>query len=137
MAVNNFTLKQKVRKAAEYFGRLEGSGGEVDDGEMVALAAYAASVFSEPADRKRICEKLGWNRFTSIADGTSVNDVICMVGIYAGGEKKIDAYAAENARRLCESLVEYVEILEKENKNRKEEELRRKHTEDITKIKNS
>ena len=135
MAVNDSALKRKIEEASDYFSKLQWRGGEVDNGEMIALAAYAASVFSEPIDRERICKKLGWNKYTAIADGTSVNDVMCMAELYAEGERKIDAYVAENSKRLCGALLEYIEIREKEIKDAKDEEERRKHTESMAEIK--
>jgi len=137
MAVSNHLLTERVRKAADYFLKLSNSVEtlseqdamfaskyyaylntdhrvNVNEGEMMEAAAWAASVFNNPSKREEIRKKLGYTKYAAIFDGTSVKEVSRMCAEYASGERKFDGYTLENAHRLCLFLVDYIEKLEKE-----------------------
>ena len=137
MAVNNHSLTEKIRKAADYFDKLRNSVWvlsetekmeaskyylwlnsdnrvEVNDGKMIEAAGWAAAVFNDPYVREDIRKKFEHTKYAAVFDGTASEQVSRMCAKYASGERKFDQYALESAHKLCLFLIDYVEKLEKE-----------------------
>jgi hypothetical protein len=135
MAVNDPESTSRLREASLYFGELlkKMSSREemrIEDAEMGSMlkeAAYAVSVLSDNDPfRKNIFEKLEKNGIPSpdaVSEGISSRKVSSMCESYATGHRNFDRYSIENARRVCDTVLAYVSILERENKESRSDKL--------------
>jgi hypothetical protein len=125
MAVNDEYLTERVRKAGTYFFELEtklrGKGieeVEVNDGKMIEAAGYAASVFADGFGKKvgKKLQKEGFKDFDlgSIIEGYTPTRLGAMCQSFNEGNRKFSLTWIHEARIACAALVNYTDILEKE-----------------------
>jgi hypothetical protein len=117
MAVNDCVSTEKLKKAFQFFSNLEHSKEfeiKEADADMMFAASWAVSFLSTPSRRKEVTKELGYSdRYNPFTSASTVNEVARMCESYVIGERKFNEYQAEQARRLCGVLLEYVEKLEK------------------------
>ncbi len=129
MAVNDKESTSRLREASLYFDELlkKMSSREemrIEDAEMGSMlkeAAYAAAFFTRSSDNELIDKKLRDNGIITpdaVPSGISSEDVKGMCISYMKGRREFGRYGIEQARRVCDALVNYVKVLEKEKKTR-------------------
>ena len=116
MAVNDYFSTEKLKEASDFFSKLEHSKEfevKEEDREMMFAAALAATFFANPHKREKVTKELDYEPENSFTNKSTVEEVTSMCAQYVDGERKFDGYQAEQARRLCNVLLEYVEKSER------------------------
>jgi hypothetical protein len=121
MAVNDSILTEKVRLAEKYFRELhratESDTIRVDNDGHLSTMGYVVTHFIDEENRKKIIGKLNERKCqypAAVSDGTGSRCVVSMIQGYAIGRRDFGRHYVENAARLCNALLNYVNFLEAE-----------------------
>jgi hypothetical protein len=117
MAVNDKNLTMSVEEAKKYFEEKYGEGSKdnrvrIDNGMAVAAAAYSANFVRNFKGNYEDLVKKGAYIPGAVAVGQSSGHVDAMVFSYGTGNRIFDLDFVEQARRVCESALSIVKVIE-------------------------